>query len=465
MRINHNISALTALHQLNSTDSKLETSLERLSSGLRINSAADDAAGLAITQKMNTQIRGLDQADRNAMDGISLIQTAEGALGEVQDMLQRIRELAVEASNDTYDDSDRETIQAEVDELLEEIDRISEDTEFNEITLLNGDMDRRSYSSNTDIASIITMSDSVDPGAYSIDVTGAATQTTGTSGTASLFGGVSASTLEGTININGEEVEISIGDTGEEVFEAIRDACSAANISLTSSTSAYDDGSTLTLTADAYGPETIEVTGDPALLAALGLDTSSFVPTTGLDATVDTSTLSGFPTGTTVTVDGQSIIIDGDDDFQLELSGGTSTGTVTINILETGPLDLQIGANQGQTMEVRIPDSSAEALGIADIDLTTTDNASDALDIIDAAIDTVSATRSKLGAYQNRLEYTSSNLTTASENMTAAYSRILDVDMAEEMSTYTQQSVIQQAGTSMLAQANQRPQSILQLLE
>lgn len=272
MRINHNIPALRSLHQLNKSNSLLDKSLERLSSGLRINNAADDAAGLAITQKMDTQVKGLEQANRNAMDGISLIQTAEGALSEVQSMLQRMRELAVQASNGTYNDEDRANIQLEVSQLNTEIDRISEDTEFNEKKLLNGD-------------------------------------------------------------------------------------------------------------------------------------------------------------------------------------------------LELMPLDLQIGANEGQNMDVEIPDTSTIGLGINTIDLSTSDNAESAISVINDAIIQISTTRSKLGAYQNRLEHTVANLGTAAENMTGAMSRIQDADMAYEMAQYTQRNILTQAGTSMLAQANQRPQSILQLLQ
>ncbi|MBN2220900.1 MAG: flagellin, partial [Vallitaleaceae bacterium] len=165
MRINHNIPALRALHQLDKSNGKLDKTLERLSSGLRINRAADDAAGLAITQKMDTQVRGLKQANRNAMDGISLIQTAEGALSEVHAMLQRVRELAVQVSNGTYDAQDRKAVQDEVTQLQNEIQRISDDIEFNEMKLLNGDIDRRAFSTNANIAGIVSMSDTVEAGA------------------------------------------------------------------------------------------------------------------------------------------------------------------------------------------------------------------------------------------------------------------------------------------------------------
>jgi flagellin len=468
MRINHNISALRALNQLEKSNSKLDKSLERLSSGLRINHASDDAAGLAITQKMDTQVRGLEQANRNAMDGVSLIQTAEGALGEVQSMLQRIRELAVQASNGTYEDDDRVAIQAEISELQTEIQRVSEDTEFNGMTLLNGDIDRRSFSSDEAIASIVSMSDSVDPGEYTFNVSQAATKTTNTGATVSLFDASGNATLGGTVNIDGEQITINIGDSSESVFSQLRDLTSKVDITLSSSTTPFGNTSQLGLELNEYGSDSISISGSTALLSALGIDTSAGQVTENLgnDVQVDTvTTANGFPVGTTVTTDGDDILFEASNGFELRLVGGASTGTVTTKILETGPLNLQIGANEGQYMEVRIPNMSASALGITDINLSTAEGAEETITTIDDAITMVSNVRSKLGAYQNRLEYTVSNLDSATENMTASMSRIVDADMAYEMSEYTQQNIIQQAGTSMLAQANQRPQSLLQLLQ
>ena len=215
MRINHNIPALRALHQLDKSNGTLDKTLERLSSGLRINHAADDAAGLAISQKMDTQVRGLEQASRNAMDGISLIQTAEGALNEVHAMLQRIRELSVQVSNGTYDATDRKAVQDEVSQLLNEIERISNDIEFNEMKLLNGDLDRRAFSTDETKANIVSMSDTVEAGVYELEVTVAATQSTyvGTAVGTNAFNAEKKITVGGTININGEQVEINVGDT------------------------------------------------------------------------------------------------------------------------------------------------------------------------------------------------------------------------------------------------------------
>lgn len=691
MRINHNISALQSLHQLARTNSKLDKTLERLSSGLRINHAADDAAGLAISQKMDTQVRGLEQANRNAMDGISLIQTAEGALNEVHSMLQRIRELSIQVSNGTYDATDRKNVQDEVSQLQDEITRISENIEFNEIKLLNGDIDRRAFSTDKDIADIVSMSDTVEAGDYSFEVTQTASMTKDTGGSVSLFDGTGKATVEGTLNINGEQVDIEIGDSSEEVFSKIRDLCDTVSVDVTvASGSPFGNGEQLSLKMREYGPETLDITGDTALLASLGLDadhfnpnsevvyhtTTSFTlpisgisaPGTGevlingmsvsitngddmddvlgslraadipgvefgldgsgqievfstkpvtveaasgstedgdaesalsslvMDATTDalattttksvgenaidtaagsigasdviirldgtnatTVSLSGvdlttsggiesvvgelnnaapagttfaydeisqkivsyntagskvtivpadntaitadvaaadalgfeeasyetklgnkgrniqidptsiatsaFPENTTYSTDGQFITFRSSNSFELKLRSGGNVGNVTMNLLETGPLDLQIGANEGQFMEIRVQNLSPEALGIDKLNLSTSDGAQEAIGIVDNAINMISSVRSKLGAYQNRLEHTVANLDTASENMTSSLSRIQDADMAYEMAEYTQKNILSQAGTSMLAQANQRPQQILQLLQ
>lgn len=475
MRINHNISALRALHQLDRSNNKLDKTLERLSSGLRINHAADDAAGMAITQKMDTQVRGLKQANRNAMDGISLIQTAEGALGEVHSMLQRIRELAVQVSNGTYDAADRKSVQDEVDQLQNEIQRISDDSEFNEMKLLNGGIDRRVFSTDANIADIICMSDSVEAGDYGFTVDAAASQKVIEGGSeVTLFNGSGTALVGGTFSINGEQVEISAGETSDQVFTKIRILCNTVDISVQSlddqsasggvPTMPFANTCYLNFTNNQYGTEALDITGDTNLLAALGLDSLTTIDS-GSDVVIDPTSLTGFPTGTTYTASGSDILFQSNNNFELKLSGGSNIGDVTMNIMETGPLDLQIGANEGQFMQIRIQNLSPKAIGISEINLSTSKGAQAAITIVDDAIGLISAVRSKLGAYQNRLEHTVANLESASENMTASLSRILDADMAYEMSQFTQQNVIQQAGTSMLAQANQRPQSLLQLLQ
>ena len=483
MRINHNIPALRALHQLNKTNTTLDKTMQRLSSGLRINCAADDAAGLAIAQKMDTQVRGLHQANRNAMDGISLIQTAEGALNEVHAMLQRIRELAVQVSNGTYDATDRRAVNDEVVQLQNEIQRISDHIEFNERKLLNGEIDRRAFPDNEGVVKIISLSDTVSPGSYKIEVTADATKATIAGGPGTITGGKISDAQVGTINLNGEEVRIEKGDTADVVFNKLRDLAETIGANLiayaddsngspdyTSGAQQYNFGNILVFEMKEYGSEyKLDLNAsNSALLFALGLSTTV---QQGTDAQAKiTSTADGFSATATVSTKGNVITVTDINGFEMmfEAQQGAADltdSTANVKVLDAGPLDLQIGANEGQFMEIRIQNLSPQALGIDKINLSTSDGAQKAITVVDKAINMISSVRSKLGAYQNRLEHTVANLSVAAENMTASLSRIQDADMAAEMSEYTQKNVIAQAGVAMLAQANQRPQQILQLLQ
>ncbi len=516
MRINHNISALKANNQLFKTNSTLDSSLEKLSSGYRINSAADDSAGLAISEKMRTQISGLDQASRNASDGISVIQTAEGALVEVESMLQRMRELAVQSANGIYTESDRKAVQAEINELQKEINRISDTTEFNTMTLLDGKIDRKSYSSNVNV-DLVSLSDTVAVGDYKINITQDARQAVMIGDEAVFNGAGSAATetvnatQEGSVNINGETIKVAAEETLDEVFKKLRDAgdtvgvsvfaiaggglapSTTQNLDLAGYTSAiWDKGNRLGFVSREYGSDQrVEVYCDnPNLAKLLGLSPTK-VLTRGYDAKATLDYTTNFDNTATVSIRGNRMVISDRNDFEMiveiepgtvktqfnddavddlpaDVDGITNVGTPTssvISVLDAGPMDLQIGANAGQTMSVRIPKVNSDTLGISKINIGTADGASAAVTILDDAINAVSAIRSKLGAYQNRLEHSISNLDTTSENMTESLSRISDVDMAEEMANYTQKNVLAQAGTSMLAQANQRPSSILSLLQ
>lgn len=506
MRINHNISALKANNQLTKTNNALDKSLEKLSSGFRINRAADDAAGMAISQKMKTQIAGLDQGSRNASDGISVIQTAEGALSEVESMLQRMRELAVQSANGTNTADDRASIQAEIDQLNEEIQRISDTTEFNTKTLLNGDIDQQSYSNNTSV-NLVSMSDAVTNQVYKLTVTEDARQAVLVGAPIVDADAVITAAQAGTININGTEIEVTAGQTISEVYANIRNTCDNLNIDVFPSTTATPsitspetagytattlvDGTSLVFVSEEYGDdqEINLICDDDDLRAALGLASSASVK--GIDAKVTLDLTSGFKSTSTVAIDGKTITVTDSNDFEMvfEAEAGASATTFTdkkitaagvvgaegvvlgapspasITILDAGPMQLQIGANEGQTMKVRIPEISPKTLGIDTVNLCTDDGAQAAIDLLDNAITKVTAIRAKLGAYQNRLEHSISNLDTTSENMTEALSRIEDVDMAEEMANYTQKNVLAQAGTSMLAQANERPQTVLSLLQ
>lgn len=453
MRINHNISAIKANMHLNRTNNAMDKSLERLSSGLKINHAADDAAGMAISQKMKTQIAGLEKASQNASDGISVIQTAEGALSEVGAMAQRMRELAVQASNGTNTETDRQAIQKEVDQLNEEIRRISETTEFNTKKLLNGDIDRKSYSSDSKV-NLVALSDSVGVGSYNVKVTQLPEQTKATA-TGTITGGA-----EGKFCLNGEEVEILATDTTDEIFEKIRNLGDSMNISVSK------NANKLVFTSDIYGAdEKIEIyCSSTELENKLGL--TGIPVNQGKDAEI--ALTSGFGQTATMSSSGKDVIITDQNGFSMKIEvdpTATKNTDIQIDVLSSGPMILQIGANEGQTMEVRIPEVTPKTLGIDTINMTTQDGAEKAITKLDAAITEISAIRAKLGAYQNRLEHSIANLDTTGENMTEALSRIEDTDMAEEMAEYTQKQVLSQAGTSMLAQANQRPQTILSLLQ
>ncbi|WP_026672370.1 flagellin N-terminal helical domain-containing protein [Alkalihalobacterium bogoriense] len=384
MIINNNISALNTFRQMGVNNTAGSKAMEKLSSGLRINRAGDDAAGLAISEKMRGQIRGLDQASRNAQDGISLIQTAEGALNETHSILQRMRELAVQSSNDTNTETDREELQKEIDQLTSEIDRIANTTEFNTQKLLNGD--KKGLAKKID---------------GSVDVQNNSKATIN-------LGNVSAAATTGTITIT------RINDASAGTLFKLSDPAQSG-ITLNALTSAA-----ATLGGVLSGAGTLTISG-----------------------------LQNMAVGESVTLS-----------FKKAEAAQTSISSA---------LNFQIGANSGQSIQVGINDMKADALGLRStsgdpLDIKAHDKASTAVTTINNAIEKVSAQRSQLGAYQNRLEHTIANLDNASENLQAAESRVRDVDMAREVMEMTRANILGQASQAMLAQANQKPQSVLQLL-
>jgi len=491
MRIANNISAMNTHRVLVGSDNQMGKSLERLSSGLRINRAADDAAGLAISEKMRAQIRGLKQASRNAQDGISMIQTAEGGLNETHAILQRMRELAVQAANGTLTDSDKAEVQKEVAQLIEEIDRIGNTTEFNTKKLLNGQAGVTSSQANgvasdgvvingttttaasgatggavsqADLDAVIT-SLSAGPntktGVYQVEITKQATA-------ASITGNQDISTgtgEDGILNINGVAIELGAGDTGATIVSKIN------NYSAQTGVKAELDGNNLKLTTTGLGSEaTLTVsTTDSDFLSKLGLaaDGTYITTTVGSDAVGTINGEAAIGKGNTLTLtkagddaDGLTVNFDGS---KLNL-GATGTLTFDAVINSDGQVTLQIGANDKQTLSFTINDMRSKALGIDELDVTTPNGAAEAIKKLDNALTLVSAERSKLGAIQNRLEHTISNLGVAAENIAASESRIRDIDMAEEMTNFTKNQILVQASTAMLAQANQKSQAVLKLL-
>ncbi|WP_412679370.1 flagellin [Caldifermentibacillus hisashii] len=393
--------------------------MEKLSSGLRINKAGDDAAGLAISEKMRGQIRGLDMAAKNAQDGISLIQTAEGALNETHSILQRMRELSVQASNDTNTAADREEIQKEISQLIEEIDRIANTTEFNTKKLLNGAAGLDAKSNNTAV-SVVGGSDTVKAGGRLVltGVTGASSAST-TAASGNLG--------SGDVTINGTTISFETAPTSvDDIVSKINSVSGQTGVQAQKEA----DGNLTVKTID---------TGSDASMVISGLDvvagTTSIFDTTGKSGSDATVTIDQGTTGvdpTAFTAKGNSITFtDGDyKGLTINVASGTSSASATIDINANNALSFQIGANEGQDMSISINNMNSSSLGIDNINVTSATSAKAAITTINDAIEKVSSERSKLGAYQNRLDHTINNLSTSSENLTAAESRIRDVDYA-----------------------------------
>jgi flagellin len=461
MIINHNMASLNTYRQMSINETNTKSSLEKLSSGLRINKAGDDAAGLAISEKMRGQIRGLDQASRNAQDSISLINTAEGALNETHSILQRMRELSVQSANDTNTVVDRGEIQKEVSQLTQEVDRIANTTEFNTKKLLNGDSGNKVvYGTNAAVASATTINDSIVAGTYAVVTTTKAEQATVTQATAAANGDVADSGAKSVV-INGTTVNFnSVANDQAATLTNLSAAVNNANIGITASST----GGKLTLTSNEYGASQSVTVKASATTAAYKIttDASTDLTDTGVDVAGTINAVAAQGAGRTLTAASGSAI-----GLKVTLTaaaaGGTagSQGNVTVN---KNALTTHIGANENQTMSVNISSMGSVDLGINGLDVTSQTGAESAITTIQSAIERVSAERSKLGAYTNRLEHTIANLGTSSENVTAAESRVRDVDMAKEMMNFQKNNILSQAAQAMLAQANQQPQGVLQLL-
>ena len=479
MRINYNTSAAIANKHLHGIENNMSVAMERLSTGLKLNHSKDNPAGMAISNKMRAQINGLDRASENASDGVSVIRIADGALNEVHSILQRMRELSVQAASDaTMCLSDKEAVQVEIASLKEEIDRVSRDTEYNKMPILDGSFDSRVYADN---ATRIQASDRLEAGVYTVNITDAATQATVTTNTG-IFNTNTPVGVGGSFSVNGYSTEILATDTMEQAYEKIRQAAEVGEVDAVRGS----DGS-VTFTSTAYGEQgVIELAfDDPALATALGLDNrlvedtenerwvygtrnadGTIVAPRGTNMNIALPADSGFSSSATVAADGNRVTITDRGGASLScLAEAGEDGTFTFEVTDIGTMILHIGANMDQNMEVTIPEISCESLYIDDLDVTTVHGADRALVRLDDAIARVSEVRSSLGAYENRLEYTTDSLDAFEENITDAYSRLTDVDMADEMTEYTQQTVLNQAAISVLTQANDLPQMVLQILQ
>ena len=473
MVVQHNMQAANANRMLNVTTSAQSKSTEKLSSGYRINRAADDAAGLTISEKMRKQIKGLDRASTNAEDGVSAVQTAEGALTEVHSMLQRMNELATQSANGTNSNTDRKAIQDEIDQLTTEIDRVSETTKFNETYLLKGDGAEKAHNVNAHDAGLdgVTLTDKGD----TVEVT------------------LKELNAGDKISIAGKNY--TIGSTVDEAKAIVKASADATKKSYTINGTTYQaDNAKIYKDGKELKKFDLGATGadkdDPATINDLqGLVTGGSTVSDG------TKTLTAMKDGTNDGIDdNDSTVITAKKAYQLETAEilkasniGTdtaatadkNTGTLTdatnkftltkgkVNYNDALSFNLHVGADADMTnkITVNIDSMNSAGLGVKGIKADTEQDATYAIDAIADAISTVSSQRSALGAVQNRLEHTINNLDNVVENTTSAESRIRDTDMAEEMVNYSKNNILAQAGQSMLAQANQSNQGVLSLLQ
>jgi len=504
--INTNIASLNAQRNLNTSQRDLNTALERLSSGLRINSAKDDAAGLAISDRMTAQIRGYDQASRNANDGISLAQTAEGALGATTTLLQRIRELAIQSANSTNSASDRASLQAEVNQLKQELDRVSSQTEFNGLKLLDGTFTSQAFQVGANANQIINVSLEGSSTSLLQDNQLTATNGIAASGTGSLIApqsaAPSASTIGGqTLTINGplgkvDDLVIAAGVSAFEVAAAISKregetsvTADATNVVTISGVVAAGTVSFDLSTSDGGGKKTISAPVTTTDLSSLVTEINRQAGTTGVSAELSTDKASI----TLTQLDGKDIIIA---DYshsattgRLDVKGMDGIAAVTLNPATgtdstriTGSIDFHSSGTYTVSSDEDRALTTAPAGGsilnvdagvlvgsnpklLSTVDISSSAGSQDAIAIIDASLNQVNAMRASLGAVQNRMESTISNLNIQSENISAARSRIMDADFAKETAALTRSQILQQAGTAMLAQANQVPQGVLALLQ
>ena len=447
MVVQHNMQAANANRMLNVTTSAQSKSTEKLSSGYRINRAADDAAGLTISEKMRKQIKGLDRASTNAEDGVSAVQTAEGALTEVHSMLQRMNELATQSANGTNSNTDRKAIQDEIDQLTTEIDRVSETTKFNETYLLKGDGAEKEHNVNAHDAGLdgVTLTDKGDKVEVTLKTLNAGDKVSiagknytigattdeakelyknAKAGEKVTVGGTTYEIANATDDTKGQ---ITIGDLEKKIAKGTTVEYGNKKVHVVDKTTGIDDNDSSIITAaKAYELETAEI----VKASSIGTDTAA---TTNAGVTPDKFTL--------------------------------TKGKVNYN--DALSFNLHVGADADMTnkITVNIDSMNSAGLGVKGIKADTEQDATYAIDAIADAISTVSSQRSALGAVQNRLEHTINNLDNVVENTTSAESRIRDTDMAEEMVNYSKNNILAQAGQSMLAQANQSNQGVLSLLQ
>lgn len=484
--INTNINTLTAQRNLGTNQASLSTSIARLSSGLRINSAKDDAAGLAISDRLNAQIRGLNQAVRNANDGISLAQTAEGALKASTDILQRVRELAVQSANATNSAGDRQALQAEVGQLVAELDRISQTTEFNGSKLLNGTFGTQQFQVGANANQTITAATAnLRTSVYGNNQVKA--------GGADAFQGAwgANATTAGSLTINGSlgsaTVTVGVNSTAKANADLVNAQTAKTGVTATARTE-------VNLAFGAVGSYSLNLRSDNGTAQAISFAVTATGTADGLGAAVSAINDQSSKTGVTAALNaaGTAVVLTNasGNDISVSDTAVQNAGAVTINKIDgTGALgatavvlaadttaddsivvgyitldsDKSFSADV-DTSNILAADASSTLNKVSELDVTTFAKATDALKTVDSALAFISGERAKLGALQSRFETTISNLQVTSENLSASRSRIVDADFAQETANLSRAQILQQAGTAMVAQANQLPQGVLALL-
>jgi len=488
--INTNLSALNAQRQLTATSNQLGRSFERLSSGLRINSAKDDAAGLSITTRFTAQIRGLNQAVRNSNDGISLAQTAEGALNETTNILQRIRELSVQAANDTNNDADRASLQAEVEQLKFELDRIASTTNFNGNTILSGEFLSRDLQVGANVGETLKISISA---AGTNDLARQARYVADSFVSSDAFTGLTIAGPNGTVNIR---ATVNIDDQASTTMRsssAIAKAAAINDSKMITGVRAIVSATEVSGTTNVQG-----FTLDTANYMTINNEKITGFTIQDNDATsvlVDAINIASSKTGVIATLSAQGeLVLTAEDGRNVDVDFSTGTladrigfaaitnvatitgmnGTTVTSFMATGVITLQstglfeLQSNAALTESIGFTNPGVYGVNsksaVSSINVKTREGAVNALDVIDLALENVTSARADLGALQNRLESTINNLSTTSENLSASRSRILDADFATETAQLSRNQIIQQAGVSILAQANQQGQIALSLL-
>ncbi|SHG44970.1 flagellin [Massilia sp. CF038] len=498
--INTNVASLNSQRNLNSSQGALATSLQRLSSGLRINSAKDDAAGLAISERFTSQIKGLNQAVRNASDGISLAQTAEGGLQTAGDLLQRVRELSVQSANGTNSSSDRAALNNEVSQLKQELSRVANTTQFNGQNVLDGSLSAAQFqvgaNANQTITVGVASAKGSDIGNNTLQsVTGNATSGAATTA-AAAFANNRVTTQVLTISGNGTSAtaNVTAGDSAKKIAAAVNATSSTTGVTAQGATEA-------TLSAlGAAGTVTFNLKGSNSSAVSIGATIASTSDLSALTTAINAQTAA---TGITAVGSGASITLRNEEGEDIKIADfantAGATGTITLtgadafSTASTSPANgaavvigaaaatssstvggqIKFGSASGYTASTSAgtdlfaaaatPQASALS-SVSNIDISTTEGANNALAVVDAALTAINNSRASLGAIQNRFASTISNLQTTSENLSAARSRIQDTDFASETANLTRGQILQQAGTAMLAQANSLPNGVLALL-